>query len=327
MVSGGERGDDGSRAGERPCLAAAPGRGTLGGMSEAVATVCRVDGGLDDAARAARVFAGDLVVHRGLPAMAALVAASTNSMRAHFGDDDPPTAQQRLDRPAFLAAAAAAQADFERSPEVKRLMGAVLVEAGVVPASTWWDKRALRVLPSGDTHSGGRISTTHVHRDTWGSNVYAQLNWWAPLFPLEAGRTIAFYPAWWRTPLANSSDRWSFEAYLAAQREVGRGLRSRYPSAPEPLAPVHEHDAQRVLVEAGELLCFSAAHLHGGLPNRTGRTRFSIETRTVSAQDLAAGRAAPNVDGHGRIARTRWFRGMLDDRPMASVVSVPPVSG
>ena len=45
------------------------------------------------------------------------------------------------------------------------------------------------------------------------------------------------------------------------------------------------------------MLCFSGAHLHTGVPNHTGEARFSIETRTVDAGDLTAGRGAPNVDG------------------------------
>ena len=71
-----------------------------------------------------------------------------------------------------------------------------------------------------------------------------------------------------------------------------------------------------MVVEPGELLCFSAAHLHAGVPNHTGRARFSIETRTVSRHDLLAGRAAPNVDGMGTTPRTRWFRGVLDGAPL-----------
>jgi hypothetical protein len=64
----------------------------------------------------------------------------------------------------------------------------------------------------------------------------------------------------------------------------------------------------RVAIEPGDLLCFSGAHLHAGVPNHTALARFSIETRTVDVEDLAVGRGAPNVDGAApRVARD-WFR-------------------
>ena len=72
----------------------------------------------------------------------------------------------------------------------------------------------------------------------------------------------------------------------------------------------------RVAIEPGDLLCFSGAHLHAGVPNHTGVARFSIETRTVDADDVAAGRGAPNVDGAApRVAR-EWFRRVADHAPL-----------
>jgi hypothetical protein len=43
------------------------------------------------------------------------------------------------------------------------------------------------------------------HRDTWGTNLYAQVNWWAPVYPITAGRTVALYPTLWSRPVANTS--------------------------------------------------------------------------------------------------------------------------
>jgi hypothetical protein len=43
-------------------------------------------------------------------------------------------------------------------------------------------------------------------------------------------------------------------------------------------------------------MIFSAAHLHSTVPNNSGRTRFSIDFRTVNLDDLEARRGAPNVD-------------------------------
>jgi hypothetical protein len=44
------------------------------------------------------------------------------------------------------------------------------------------------------------------------------------------------------------------------------------------------------------VIVFSGAQLHSSVPNTSGRTRFSIDFRTVHATDAAERRGAPNVD-------------------------------
>ena len=74
------------------------------------------------------------------------------------------------------------------------------------------------------------------------------------------------------------------------------------------------------MVEPGDVLCFSGAHLHAGTPNSTGVARFSIEARTVDAGDAAAKRGAPNVDGAAPRIASDWFRHVLDDTPLPTIV-------
>jgi hypothetical protein len=52
------------------------------------------------------------------------------------------------------------------------------------------------------------------------------------------------------------------------------------------------------------------------VPNRSGVARFSIETRTVDADDLAAGRGAPNVDGAAPRVAVEWFHRVSDGAPL-----------
>ncbi len=52
----------------------------------------------------------------------------------------------------------------------------------------------------------------------------------------------------------------------------------------------------RLLPAPGGLIVFSGAQLHSSVPNSSGRTRFSIDFRTVHAGDARALRGAPNVD-------------------------------
>ena len=52
----------------------------------------------------------------------------------------------------------------------------------------------------------------------------------------------------------------------------------------------------RVIAPPGGVLLFSAAQMHSSVPNSSGRTRFSIDFRTVNIDDVKSRRGAPNVD-------------------------------
>jgi hypothetical protein len=143
--------------------------------------------------------------------------------------------------------------------------------------------------------------------------VYAQTNWWAPIYAISAGRTIAVYGEYWEKPLKNTSAGWDLE-------EIRSG-RSTAPLVPEPTETVDTDSELRLVMEPGDLLCFSGAHLHASVPNSTGVARFSAEVRTVDAGDAANGRGAPNVDGEAPHVATDWFRHVVDDTPLTAVVA------
>jgi ectoine hydroxylase-related dioxygenase (phytanoyl-CoA dioxygenase family) len=77
----------------------------------------------------------------------------------------------------------------------------------------------------------------------------------------------------------------------------------------------------RLVIEPGDLLCFSGAHLHASVPNSTGVARFSVEVRTVDAGDVADDRSVPNVDGEAPHVAKDWFRHVDDDTPLTAVVA------
>lgn len=52
----------------------------------------------------------------------------------------------------------------------------------------------------------------------------------------------------------------------------------------------------RVVPEVGGVMLFSGNQLHSTVPNTSGRTRFSIDFRTVNIDDVVARRDTPNVD-------------------------------
>jgi hypothetical protein len=66
----------------------------------------------------------------------------------------------------------------------------------------------------------------------------------------------------------------------------------------------------------GGLIEFSGQHLHSSVPNHSGRTRFSIDFRTVHIGDIEAGLSAANVDVHCTGSSIRDFIRVSDLSPM-----------
>ena len=278
-----------------------------------------VSGVLEDEARRGSVYGGDLLVFEKVPPMGELCAYADALIREAFETDDPVRTQFGLGRKEYLSRVEALQRRFRKDTVAKELFLAALGHVGVDLRRTYWDWLYLRVSPHGEEHAGRRTAGLGFHRDTWSSNVYAQTNWWAPIYPITAGRTVAFYPAYWEKPLENTSRGWDLE-------EIRAG-RSDAPVVPGPTGTVDTASELRPVIEPGDLLLFSGAHLHASVPNTTGVARFSVEVRTVDAGDAADGRGAPNVDGEAPRVAAGWFRHAEDGTPLPAIARVRPRGG
>ncbi len=275
------------------------------------ATVRVVSGALEDGTRRGSVYGGDLLVFKDVPPLREFCAFADALIREAFETEDPVRAQFGLGRDEYLSRVEALQRRFRKDDAAKELFLAALGHVGVDLRRTSWDWLYLRVSPHGDEHAGRRTAKLGFHRDTWSSNVYAQTNWWAPIYPITAGRTIAFYPAYWDEPLKNTSREWDLEEIRAGG--------SSAPVVPGPTETVDTASELRPVIEPGDLLCFSGAHLHASVPNTTGVARFSVEVRTVDTGDAADGRGAPNVDGEAPRVASGWFRSVGDGTPLPAV--------
>ncbi|MBA3795235.1 MAG: hypothetical protein H0X19_14025 [Rubrobacter sp.] len=275
------------------------------------ATVRVVSGALEDGTRRGSVYGGDLLVFKDVPPLREFCAFADALIREAFETEDPVRAQFGLGRDEYLSRVEALQRRFRKDDAAKELFLAALGHVGVDLRRTSWDWLYLRVSPHGDEHAGRRTAKLGFHRDTWSSNVYAQTNWWAPIYPITAGRTIAFYPAYWDEPLKNTSREWDLEEIRAGG--------SSAPVVPGPTETVDTASELRPVIEPGDLLCFSGAHLHASVPNTTGVARFSVEVRTVDTGDVADGRGAPNLDGEAPRVASGWFRSVGDGTPLPAV--------
>ncbi len=276
------------------------------------ATVRMLSGALEDGTRRESVYGGELLVFKDVQPLKEFCAFTDALIREVFETTDPVRAQFELGRDEYLLRVETLQKRFRKDARAKELFLAALGYVGVDLRRTSWDWLYLRVSPHGEEHSGRRTAKLGFHRDTWSSNVYAQTNWWAPIYPISPGRTMAFYGEYWGKTLKNTSGEWDLE-------EIRAG-RSNAPLVPEPAEAVDTASELRPVIEPGDLLCFSGAHLHASVPNSTGVARFSVEVRTVDARDAADGRGAPNVDGEAPRVAGDWFRHVLDDTPLTAVV-------
>jgi len=154
-------------------------------------------GPLADGLRRELVYAGDLLVFKGAEPMAELWPLTDEFIRETLGALETVRAQFELDREDYVTRVGELQKLYRQHGHAKRLFLAALGRVGVDPRRTCWDWLHLRVLPHGEGEQDRRTGRLCIHRDTWASNIYAQTNWWAPIYRISANRTVAFYPSYW----------------------------------------------------------------------------------------------------------------------------------
>ena len=145
-------------------------------------------------------------------------------------------------------------------------------------------------MAHGEYLNAGLAYQFHPHRDTWFSAPHQQLNWWLPVYAIESENWMAFHPHYFDRPIRNSSAGYDYEEWnRSGRRRPPSRSRRRRASSREPTEPLELEPDVRVVTPPGGLIVFSAAQLHSTVPNTTGRTRFSIDFRTVNLDDLVEG--------------------------------------
>lgn len=263
-----------------------------------------------DAALADRVFDGQVLVFRRVGPIRELCRAARRSIREELGTRDPVKAHEIHSRAELVARVRRLQTRFRRDPEIGLSFREALAELGLDLEALFWDRMVLRVVPPRTAGAPDEIAQIGPHRDVWGVGIQQQVNWWAPIFPVARNRTLCIYPDHWSRPLANTSASWRLATYIAESRGRRHGRAGGYPSTPEPLETPRGSRFEPV-IRPGDLLCFSSAHLHASVPNRSAFTRVSFEIRTFSRHDVRLGRGAPNVDCASPRPEYRLFRNVL----------------
>lgn len=271
-----------------------------------------------------RIYAGDIIRIAELPAMAALVALTRAWLEDALHPWAPPEIHRYLSHDEQTLRFAQCQNAFARSKEVREHWRAVVESLGLAPDALACDRLHLRFQPHREprqsTPRARTTATIAFHRDTWGSNLYAQTNWWAPIYPITTGRTFALYPHLWQQALRNCSADFDMRAILERSHRDGRNAVDADEAIPHLLEAIDPQQGVAVDIAPGSLIAFSGAHAHAGVGNNTGLTRISFETRSVLIDDVLAGLGAPNIDGHAPWRTPGLFRRMSDTRRLNEIL-------
>jgi len=256
-----------------------------------------LDPTLSDDQRRQALHGGDLLLFAPRPASAALCEFARGMLEEAFRPFAPETAQHEIPVQEYARIAARLKPAFIHHPESKRLVREILLDLGCDPDSTHFDVPRLRSSTSDGYLTTGIAYAFHPHRDTWYSAPMCQINWWLPIHPITRDNGLAFHPRYWSRGVKNSSrlydyDEWNRSHRWNAAEQIGVDRRVQ-PRAEEDL---DLSDELRIVCGAAALTVFSGAQMHSSVINTSGRTRYSIDFRTLHRSDVAAGAGAPNLD-------------------------------
>jgi hypothetical protein len=252
---------------------------------------------ISDDERRTRLYSGQVLVYAALPESLALVEHARHLIAEAFGSDNPQTAQFDMPVEDFAALLARMKPKFIHHPESKKRIKALLEAFRCDLEQTYFDVPRMRTSTADDYLTSGISYAFHPHRDTWYSAPFSQLNWWIPIYPVVPENVMAFHPKYWSSPLRNGSRRYDYYEWNRTNRlTAAEHIKADTRDQPRPEEPLQLEPQVRVVPEVGGVMLFSGNQLHSTVPNTSGRTRFSIDFRTVNLGDVVARREAPNLD-------------------------------
>lgn len=258
--------------------------------------IVRLNPKVDDLQRRNLLFDGDFILYSQRKSLTDIVKYADSLITAAFGKD-PEKAQYAMSVEEFVKIASKLKTEFTNSPTTKELIRGILTEFGIDLDNTYFDVPRLRIVTSDNFLTAGVGYAYKAHRDTWYSSPGSQINWWMPVYDNDKGNTMSMYPGYWSSPLKNSSEIFDYQEWCNEGRKQAVNIIDKdNRKHPLPTEPVQETTETRIVLASGEIMAFSAAHVHATAPNTAGKTRFSMDFRTIHMDDMKQGRGAQNID-------------------------------
>lgn len=256
------------------------------------------DEGCTDDVRRQRLFDGQLFVYSPRKSTLAFVAFARKMIVEAFAPLDPERAQYELSVERYAEILGRLKPAFIHHPESKTHLTAIMKEMACDPEKTYFDVPKMRSSTSDNYLTTGIAYAWHPHRDTWYSAPQCQINWWIPIYDIQADNAMAFHPQYWNRPVKNSSRGYNYYLWNQQNRgaHVAQFLKEDPRPLPKPTEPMELDPQVRLIVPAGGIILFAGAQMHSSVPNTSGKTRFSIDFRVVHRDDVAQKRGAPLVD-------------------------------
>ncbi len=256
-----------------------------------------LDAPINDDERRELLFRGQLLVYSPTPSSLKLVNFARKMAQDALQPYEPETAQYHLPVERYAAILAELKPKFIHHPISKECIQGIFRELGVDSHKTYFDVPRMRTSTSDDYLKTGIAYAFHPHRDTWYSAPMCQINWWMPIYPIVPENAMAFHLRYWSQPVRNGSAGYNYAEWNRTSRQnAAQFVKEDTRKQPKPEEPMELDPQIRVIAPPGGILLFSGAQMHSSVPNNSGRTRFSIDFRTVNIDDVSARRGAPNVD-------------------------------
>ena len=186
---------------------------------------------------------------------------------------------------------------LKNNNQIKKKFCSFLNTIGFESQQTFMDKICLRYSNSFGKKGLGILKSLGPHRDTWGSNIFEQINWWFPIHDIESLNSLFIVPCKFSKKITNNSNNWSFKKYKQDPIKIN--------SSPE--ADKKETKNKVIInINKGDIICFSGHHLHGTNHGKT--VRINIETRTVSLFDKKKFLIPKNLDSYSKLIKSSWFK-------------------
>ena len=255
------------------------------------------DSDLNDEMRRKHLYDGQLCVFSPRPSSNALCEFARELIQEAFGNLSPQKAQYSLPVKEYAAVLSRLKPKFINHPKSKECIQAILNDLDCNLSKTYFDVPRMRTSTSNGYLTTGIAYAWHPHRDTWYSAPPCQINWWIPIYAIDSDDGLAFHPGYWKGPITNDSKKYNYYEWNKEYRPNAAQFLNEDPRPlPRPTEPVEIEPQIRPICPAGGIILFSGAQLHSTVPNDSGKTRFSIDFRTVNADDLHAKVGAPNID-------------------------------